>query len=44
MGRTSHNKVIVFPKGDYNYQLGDYVWVKVNEGTKATLLGEIIKP
>jgi tRNA-2-methylthio-N6-dimethylallyladenosine synthase len=43
MGRTGHNKVIVFPKGDYTYQPGDYVWVHVTDSTKATLLGEIIK-
>jgi tRNA-2-methylthio-N6-dimethylallyladenosine synthase len=43
MGRNSQNKVIVFPKGDYSYQPGDYVWVKVNDSTQATLLGEIVK-
>lgn len=42
MGRTSQNKVIVFPKGDYDHQPGDYVHVKVNDCTQATLLGEII--
>ena len=41
MGRSSQNKVIVFPKGNYNYQKGDYVWVKVNGCTQATLLGEV---
>jgi tRNA-2-methylthio-N6-dimethylallyladenosine synthase len=41
MGRTSHSKVVVFPKLGYNYSKGDYVWVKVNECTQATLLGEI---
>lgn len=41
MGRTSHNKVVVFPKaGDLN--AGDYAWVKVSECTQATLLGELI--
>ena len=43
MGRNSQNKAVVFPKGEYNYQPGDYVWVKVNESTQATLLGEIVK-
>jgi tRNA-2-methylthio-N6-dimethylallyladenosine synthase len=43
MGRNSQNKVVVFPKGDYSYQPGEYVWVKVNESTQATLIGEIVK-
>lgn len=43
MGRNSRNKVIVFPKGNYNLKKGDYVWVKVNDATKATLLGEIVE-
>jgi tRNA-2-methylthio-N6-dimethylallyladenosine synthase len=42
MGRSSQNKVIVFPKGTYHYSKGDYVWVKVTECTQATLLGEVI--
>lgn len=42
MGRNSQNKVIVFPKADRNYKPGDYVQVKVNDCTQATLLGEIV--
>lgn len=42
MGRSSQNKVIVFPKANHHYKKGDYVWVKVNDCTQATLLGEII--
>ena len=42
MGRNSQNKVIVFPKGLHNYKPGDYVQVKVNDCTQATLLGEIV--
>jgi len=42
MGRNSQNKVIVFPKRNYDCKKGDYVWVKVNDCTGATLLGEII--
>jgi tRNA-2-methylthio-N6-dimethylallyladenosine synthase len=42
MGRSSHNKVVVFPKGIHSYKPGDYVHVRVNECTQATLLGEII--
>lgn len=41
-GRTEQNKSIVFPKGNYQLQKGDYVHVKVNECTRATLLGEIV--
>jgi tRNA-2-methylthio-N6-dimethylallyladenosine synthase len=43
MGRNSQNKVVVFPKGEFSFQPGDYVLVKVNESTQATLLGEIVK-
>lgn len=40
-GRNSQNKMIVFPKvGDH--KPGDYVTVKVNSVTSATLLGEIV--
>ncbi len=41
MGRTSQNKVLVFPKIDPNENLkGSYVTVKVTDCTKTTLLGE----
>jgi len=43
MGRSTQNKVIVFPKNDKALKKGDYVWVKVNNCTQATLLGEIIE-
>ncbi len=43
-GRNSQNKMTVFPKGDYQLKKGDYVMVKVNDATSATLLGEIIPP
>ena len=42
MGRNSHNKVIVFGKDRFNLKPGDYVNVRVNDCTQATLLGEII--
>ncbi|MEO8711075.1 MAG: tRNA (N6-isopentenyl adenosine(37)-C2)-methylthiotransferase MiaB [Parafilimonas sp.] len=42
-GRSSQNKMIVFPKGNYNYKKGDYVFVKVIDFTQATLIGEIVK-
>ncbi len=41
-GRTSHNKVTVFPKGTSDLKPGDYVMVKVNSCTQATLIGEIV--
>jgi len=37
-GRTSQNIVCVFPKD--NYKVGDFVKVKVNNCTSATLIGE----
>ncbi|MDP4711346.1 MAG: tRNA (N6-isopentenyl adenosine(37)-C2)-methylthiotransferase MiaB [Saprospiraceae bacterium] len=40
-GRNSQNKMIVFPKAG-NYKPGDYVWVKVNDVTSATLMGTLI--
>ena len=42
MGRNSQNKVIVFEKGTYDLKPGDYVNVKVNDCTQATLIGEIV--
>jgi tRNA-2-methylthio-N6-dimethylallyladenosine synthase len=41
-GRSSQNKVIVFPKDSYQLKKGDYVNVKVTACTQATLLGTII--
>jgi tRNA-2-methylthio-N6-dimethylallyladenosine synthase len=42
MGRTSQNKVIVFPKNNSLASLGSYVAVNVKSCTQATLLGEIV--
>lgn len=42
-GRSSQNKVVIFPKGNAEQKKGDYVFVKVTDCTKATLLGEIIE-
>ena len=39
-GRTSQNKVVVFPKGKYS--VGDYVTVKITDCTSATLIGESV--
>ncbi|HYM93224.1 MAG TPA: tRNA (N6-isopentenyl adenosine(37)-C2)-methylthiotransferase MiaB [Chitinophagaceae bacterium] len=41
MGRNTQNKVIVFPKENYKLKKGDYVNVKVDDCTQATLLGKI---
>jgi tRNA-2-methylthio-N6-dimethylallyladenosine synthase len=43
MGRNTHNKVVVFPKGDYGFKKGDYVQVTVTDFTKGTLLGTVSK-
>lgn len=40
-GRTSQNKVVVFPK--HNYKVGDYVFVEIIDCTSATLIGDIAK-
>ncbi len=40
-GRNSQNKVIVFKRDD-KVKTGDYVYVKVNDTTSATLKGELI--
>ena len=40
-GKTSQNKVVVFPKGTFNLNKGEYVNVKVHSSTGATLLAEI---
>lgn len=39
-GRTSQNKVVVFPRGDY--RTGDYVHVKITACSSATLIGESV--
>jgi tRNA-2-methylthio-N6-dimethylallyladenosine synthase len=39
-GRNSQNTVVVFPKE--NYKVGDFVLVKINDCTTATLIGEAV--
>ncbi|MDQ3392627.1 MAG: tRNA (N6-isopentenyl adenosine(37)-C2)-methylthiotransferase MiaB [Bacteroidota bacterium] len=39
-GKTSANKIVVFPKG--NHQKGEYVNVMIKDCTSATLLGEVV--
>lgn len=41
-GRSSENKMFVFPKADYNYKKGDYVFVKAEDCTQGTLKGNIV--
>ncbi|GLU43698.1 tRNA (N6-isopentenyl adenosine(37)-C2)-methylthiotransferase MiaB [Allomuricauda sp. NBRC 101325] len=40
MGRNSQNTVVIFPKE--TYKVGEFVNVKINECTSATLLGEAV--
>ena len=40
MGRNTQNTVVVFPKEQY--KVGDFVQVRINECTSATLLGEAV--
>jgi tRNA-2-methylthio-N6-dimethylallyladenosine synthase len=40
MGRNSQNTVAVFPKE--NYKIGDFVMVRMNSCTSATLIGEAV--
>jgi len=40
MGRNSQNTVVVFPKE--HYQIGEFVNVKINDCTSATLLGKAV--
>jgi tRNA-2-methylthio-N6-dimethylallyladenosine synthase len=42
MGRSSQNKVVVFPKKEGAFQKGEYVLVQINECTGATLIGKVI--
>jgi tRNA-2-methylthio-N6-dimethylallyladenosine synthase len=41
VGRTSQNKVVVFPAE--GHKPGDYVMVRINKCTSATLIGEVVK-
>ena len=40
-GRSSQNKMIVFPKS--GHKIGDLVMVRVTEVTAATLIGEVVE-
>ena len=39
-GRTTYNSAVVFKKG--NHKLGEYVMVKIEDCTSATLKGKVI--
>ena len=39
-GRTSQNKTVVFPRGDY--RVGDWVTVVIDDASSATLLGHTV--
>lgn len=41
-GRSSQNKVVVFPKGNLNLQPGDYAMVTIYDCTQGTLMGEAV--
>ncbi|WP_421947897.1 tRNA (N6-isopentenyl adenosine(37)-C2)-methylthiotransferase MiaB [Phaeodactylibacter xiamenensis] len=41
-GRNSQNKMLVFDK-EPGYKPGDYCYVKVNDATSATLIGEMVQ-
>jgi tRNA-2-methylthio-N6-dimethylallyladenosine synthase len=41
-GRNSQNKVVVFPKNEKELKKGDYVNVRINSATSATLMGEMV--
>lgn len=41
-GRSDQNTVVVFPVGE-NYKPGQYVDVRINRCTTATLIGEVVK-
>lgn len=41
-GKTSQNKVVVFPKANRELKKGDYAMVSVHSTTGATLIGEVI--
>ncbi len=44
VGRTSQNKVVVFPKNDHGLRKGQYINVTIQDCTQATLFGKIQEP
>ncbi|MCX8054155.1 MAG: tRNA (N6-isopentenyl adenosine(37)-C2)-methylthiotransferase MiaB [Ignavibacteria bacterium] len=43
MGRSSSNKVVIFPNPDGVHKIGDYVKVLIKKSTSATLFGEVVE-
>ncbi len=43
MGRSSSNKVVIFPNPDGVHKIGDYVQVLIKKSTSATLFGEVVE-
>ena len=41
-GRNTQNKMVVFPKNNTDLKKGDYVHVRIDTATSATLLGEMV--
>ena len=41
-GRNTQNKMVVFPKNNTDLKKGDYVQVRIDSATSATLLGEMV--
>ena len=42
-GRSTQNKVVVFPKEGLAYRKGDYVRVRIEDCTGATLIGRVVE-
>lgn len=43
MGRTKHNKVVIFDNTDENVLYGDLIQVKIKKANSATLFGEVVR-
>ncbi len=41
-GRSGTNKTVVFPNHERRYKMGDYVKVRIERSTSATLIGDVI--
>ena len=41
-GRNTQNKMVVFPKNSIGLKKGDYVMVRIDSATSATLIGEMV--
>ncbi len=41
-GRDGRNSMVIFPKGEFDFDKGQYVMVKITDCTSATLRGEVV--